>query len=374
MKKKSLINLIKYHVRGDDFAFKEEAREVAQQFDSDGDYELARYIISLISEAGSLIGQTTKPNLYFLESLTEGIDSLPLPDCIADDIRGLVNAINKNLGINKFLFQGPPGTGKTESAKQVSRLLGRNLYRVNFNTIIDSKLGQTGKNIAALFEEIDNITSFGNAVILFDEVDALVLDRSDSNDVREMGRATSALLSQIDEINPSVVLIATTNLFKELDKAIVRRFDFVVDFSRYSQSDLAEIAELILKKLMKSMEVNTKDIRLFRKILAQADHLPYPAELTNIIKSSIAFSDPDDPAGYLKRIYRSLVPFVKLDIAELKRNGFSLREIELLTGVSKSTVSRELKVLENEQYSFNTKRRLWPLFTQCRGNNFNPQI
>lgn len=349
MKKKSLINLIKYHVRGDDFAFKEEAREVAQQFDSDGDYELARYIISLISEAGSLTGQTTKPNLYFLESLTEGIDSLPLPDCIADDIRGLVNAINKNLGINKFLFQGPPGTGKTESAKQVSRLLGRNLYRVNFNTIIDSKLGQTGKNIAALFEEIDNITSFGNAVILFDEVDALVLDRSDSNDVREMGRATSALLSQIDELNPSVVLIATTNLFKELDKAIVRRFDFVVDFSRYSQSDLAEIAELILKKLMKSMEVNTKDIRLFRKILAQADHLPYPAELTNIIKSSIAFSDPDDPAGYLKRIYRSLVPFAKLDIAELKRNGFSLREIELLTGVSKSTVSRELKELENEQ-------------------------
>lgn len=58
---------------------------------------------------------------------------------------GMVNAISRNLGINKYLFQGAPGTGKTETAKQVARILNRDLYAVDFSAVIDSKLGQTQK-------------------------------------------------------------------------------------------------------------------------------------------------------------------------------------------------------------------------------------
>ena len=84
--------------------------------------------------------------------------SLPLPETIADDIQGVLNAIERNIGIHKFLFHGPAGTGKTESVKQISSIMQRELYVVNFNSVIDSRLGQTAKNITKLFAEINSFT------------------------------------------------------------------------------------------------------------------------------------------------------------------------------------------------------------------------
>ena len=55
------------------------------------------------------------------------------------------NATKHNIGINIFLFEGLPGSGKTERAKHITKLLKRNLYYVNFDGLIDSKLGQTNK-------------------------------------------------------------------------------------------------------------------------------------------------------------------------------------------------------------------------------------
>lgn len=68
-----------------------------------------------------------------------------MPDKIKDDVLGIVNAIGHNIGVNKFLFEGAPGTGKTETVKQIARILNRELYQAEFDTIIDSKLGQTSK-------------------------------------------------------------------------------------------------------------------------------------------------------------------------------------------------------------------------------------
>ena len=61
------------------------------------------------------------------------------------------------------------------------------------------------------------------------------------NDLREMGRATSAMLKEFDRMNENVVLVATTNLYKYFDKALIRRFDSVIDFDRYTQEDLLSL-------------------------------------------------------------------------------------------------------------------------------------
>ncbi|MFR2768230.1 MAG: AAA family ATPase [Thomasclavelia sp.] len=61
---------------------------------------------------------------------------------------------------------------------------------VDFSSLVDSKLGQTQKNISTMFKEINNFTFPDKIIILFDEIDALALDRTNSNDLREMGRAT----------------------------------------------------------------------------------------------------------------------------------------------------------------------------------------
>lgn len=343
MKKQNVLNLIRYHSECNDFAFRSEAVEIARDFDKSGDYKLAEYIMALISERGSYSPQSNHARSDFLEKIPLSTKPLPLPEVIAADVKGVINAIGHNAGINKFLFQGPAGTGKTETAKHVARILERSLYSVNLINLVDSKLGETPKNITRLFEEINHLQNPEKVVVLFDEVDAIALDRTNDHDVREMGRATTTFLHQLDNLSDQIVLIATTNLFNKFDKALSRRFDAVIDFGRYSQEDLADISIAVLNSYLDRFPFAGKNTRLFRKIIQQSSQLPYPAELSNEIKTAIAFSDPNHPLDYMRRMYRNLVEAPIPGATKLREQGFTLREIETLTGISASTVSKELK-------------------------------
>lgn len=347
MKKQNVINLIKFHVERNENGFRNEAINIARYFDSIGDDQLAEYVMGLIAEANLYTPQSSDFESDFLKQIdTRTIEPLYLPSVISGDIKGIINAVNHNIGINKFLFEGLPGSGKTEAVKQVARLLDRTLYCVNFENIIDSKLGQTNKNIATVFNEINLIPHPNKTVILFDEIDVIALDRVNSNDVREMGRVTSTILRELDrltDLNKEIVIIATTNLFSNFDKALIRRFDATINFDRYSKNDLVEVAEYYFSSYIKNFKGITKDTRLFRKILNVATTIPYPGELKNIIKTSLAFSDISSENDYLRRLFNSMIGDIdQIDIVSLKDMGFTVREIEKLKGESKSSVSRKL--------------------------------
>ncbi len=352
MKKQNVINLIKYHVERNENAFRDEAIGIARYFDSYGDDQLAEYIMSMISESHIYTPQSSDFDSEFLKQLdTKNIEPLNLPTVIADDLKGVINAVNHNMGINKFLFEGIPGSGKTEAAKHVARLLDRTLFYVDFTKLVDSKLGQTNKNISRVFNEINLIPNTNKAIILFDEIDVIALDRINSNDVREMGRATSAILRELDrltDLNKEIVIIATTNLFKHFDRALARRFDAIINFNRYDKQDLVEIGEFFFISMIKNFKGPSKDMRLFRKILNATDTLPYPGELKNVIKTSLAFSDPSIEYDYLRRLYANLVGNLEhIEISELYERGFTVREIEKLKGESKSNVARKLSKEES---------------------------
>jgi SpoVK/Ycf46/Vps4 family AAA+-type ATPase len=347
LKKQNVINLIKYHVERNENAFRNEAINIARYFDSIGDEQLAEYIMSLIAESNLYTPQSSDFESEFLKQInTNVMEPLNLPTEISEDIKGIINAVNHNIGINKFLFEGLPGSGKTEAAKHIARLLDRTLFCVDFDNLIDSKLGQTNKNIASVFNEINMLPNSNRVVVLFDEIDVIALDRINSNDVREMGRVTSTILRELDrltDLNKEIVIIATTNLFSNFDKALIRRFDAVINFNRYSKNDLIEVAEYYFSAFIKNFKGISKDTRLFKKILNASDELPYPGELKNIIKTSLAFSDINSGYDYLRRLYNSLIGNLdKTDINQLYGKGFTVREIEKLKGESKSTVSRKL--------------------------------
>ncbi|MFT8398325.1 MAG: ATP-binding protein [Schleiferilactobacillus harbinensis] len=349
MKKKDIINLIKFHYDKDELRFRNTANDIARDFDASGDHQLAQYIMSFLSDANTFVPQEYTFESPFFKTVTTDTAALPLPTAIADDIKGIINALNHHVGIHKFLFEGAPGTGKTESAKQVARLLSRKLYTVDFNGLIDSKMGQTAKNIAAVFNEINRMPAPEQVVILFDEIDAIALDRVNANDIREMGRATSSVLKALDEVNEDVVVIATTNLYKQLDRAFIRRFDSVIDFDRYTREDRLEIAGILLNDDLKKFKSASRDMNLFRKILNNQADIPNPGEMKNLLKVSLAFSDPADPQDYLRRLYRTTQQVTAMpSLSKLKAQGFTLREIEVLTGVSKSQVARELRSAANE--------------------------
>mgnify|MGYP000076076210 CR=1 FL=1 len=347
MKKQDVISLIQYHFEKNDNAFRNQSINIARYFDSIGDSQLAEYIMSLMSNSNFYVPQSNDFESEFLKEVDiVDLNTLRLPIDIVSDIKGVINAVNHNIGINKFLFEGLPGTGKTEATKFVAKLLERKLYCVDFDNIVDSKLGQTNKNISKVFADINSLPYPNKSIILFDEIDVIALDRINNNDVREMGRVTSTMLREFDrltDLNKEIVIIATTNLFSNFDKALVRRFDAVINFNRYSQEDLLEVAEYYFVSYIKNFKNASKDIRLFRKILRKCEHLPYPGELINIIKTSLAFSDTNKNYDYLVRLYNNLLgPLKDKSIEELYDQGFTVREIEELTGESKSSVSRKL--------------------------------
>lgn len=343
MKKQNLINLVKYHVEKKDDAFITEVATIARAFDAKGDSEVAQYLMELISTANFYVPQASYKNLNFLRKVKYSTNPLILPEAIEEDVIGITKAISNKVGLSKFLFYGKPGTGKTESAYQIARILERDILAVDFEQLIDSRLGETAKNVAKLFDEINHL-QYNKVLVLFDEIDSIVLDRINSNDLREMGRVTSVFLRELDNLNENVILIATTNLFDKFDKAIIRRFDTTISFDRYKDNDLIEIADSMLIATLKKSNNSKKDLRLFHKILCNLKEIPYPGDLKQIIKTAVAFSDETYEYDYLRKIYMALNhDSEEIDLQKLSKEGYTVREIEILSRVPKSSVSRKLR-------------------------------
>jgi SpoVK/Ycf46/Vps4 family AAA+-type ATPase len=343
MKKQSLINLVRYHVEKNNEAFTSEVAKIAKEFDESGDGVVAQYLMELISNSNFYIPQTHFRNLRFLRKIEYSSKPLLLPNVIEEDVLGITRAINNKTGLSKFLFYGAPGTGKTETVYQIARILNREILSVPFEQLIDSRLGETAKNVSSLFDEIKHLP-FSKVLVLLDELDSLVLDRVNQNDLREMGRVTSTFIKELDSLNENIILIATTNLYSSLDKALTRRFDATVSFDRYSREDLVEIADSILTQTLKRSTHSRQDMRLFNKILNNLENIPYPGDLKQIIKTAVAFSDESNEYDYLRKIYLSLNGNVQSNIQSLKESGYTTREIEILTRIPRSSVSRKLKV------------------------------
>ena len=351
MKKRNIINLIKYHAEKNEAGFRSEAAEIAREFDAMGDAQLAQYIMAQISGTHLFAPQVADDEEAWSRSFESvpltNTDPLPLPQDISDDLENIVRVVSLHRGLHKFLLQGAPGTGKTESVRQIARVLGRKLYAVDFSRLIDSRLGQTQKNVVEVFSAMKLTADPSQYVFLLDEIDALALDRTNSQDVREMGRVTSTLLKALDELPETVLLFATTNLFDRMDAALVRRFDMTVDFNRYRQEDLVEIAENLLDFYLKKYGCSGRKAALFRKIITLKS-LPMPAEIKNRIRLATAFSLPGENFDYMPKHYKAFTGRQPTDVKTLKDEGFTLREIEILTGISKSRASRELKEKTNE--------------------------
>lgn len=125
-----------------------------------------------------------------------------------------------------ILFAGAPGTGKTMCAQVIAGQLDMELYKINLSQIVSKYIGETEKNLRAVFTEAKN----ANCILFFDECDALFGKRSevkDSHD-RNANVEVAYLLQQIEEYDG--VCILATNLIGNIDAAFMRRITYVVHF------------------------------------------------------------------------------------------------------------------------------------------------
>ncbi len=137
------------------------------------------------------------------------------------------------------LFAGQPGTGKTMAAEIIAGALGLDLYRIDLSAVVSKYIGETEKNLERIFRAADQ----GDAVLLFDEADALFGKRSDVKDAhdRYANVEIAYLLQRLEEYNGLAIL--TTNLRGNLDEAFVRRLDFALEFPMPEEAERLKIWE-----------------------------------------------------------------------------------------------------------------------------------
>lgn len=126
----------------------------------------------------------------------------------------------------KVLFTGTPGTGKTMTAGVIARDLGLDLYKIDLSGVVSKYIGETEKNLDRIFHAAHS----SNAILFFDEADALFGKRSEVKDAhdRYANIETSYLLQKMEEHEGAVIL--ATNLRKNIDEAFSRRMHYVIDF------------------------------------------------------------------------------------------------------------------------------------------------
>jgi hypothetical protein len=126
----------------------------------------------------------------------------------------------------RSLFYGPPGTGKTLTASLLGKSTGLPVYRVDLSLVVSKWVGETEKNLAAVFDQAQQ----RDWILFFDEADALFGKRtqtSSAND-RYANQEVAYLLQRVEDF-PGVAILAS-NLKGNLDEAFARRFQSMIYF------------------------------------------------------------------------------------------------------------------------------------------------
>lgn len=157
----------------------------------------------------------------------------------------------------RTLFYGPPGTGKTLTASLLGKSTKRPVFRIDLSLMVSKYIGETEKNLAGIFKKAEH----KDWILFFDEADALFSKRTntESSNDRFANQEVAYLLQRIENYNGMVIL--STNLKQNLDKAFVRRFQSMVYFPKPSPTERQTLwSQSVPSDLPLSKNVNLKSL------------------------------------------------------------------------------------------------------------------
>lgn len=150
------------------------------------------------------------------------------------------------------LFYGAPGTGKTETVMQLARQMKRNVMVVDFSQIRSKWVGDSEKNIKGVFERYRHFCKQlrRKPILLFNEADALINTRQEQamRSVDKMENTMqNIILQEMEQFDG--IMIATTNLARNMDPAFERRFLYKIQFERPDASVRANLWQVMIPEL-----------------------------------------------------------------------------------------------------------------------------
>lgn len=240
-----------------------------------------------------LYDEIKKKSLFYNDA--EGEQIRRLTDLLKEEnFKGIQQRLEEK-GMRKgfsCLFYGAPGTGKTESVLQIARLTGRDIFQVNIAGLRDKFVGESEKNIKAVFTRYKNICKHSEKapILLFNEADAIINKRTDKiqQSVDKMDNAMQdIILNELEQLEG--IMIATTNLTSNLDNAFERRFIYKIEFKKPTaevkaniwKSMISDISEEDAKALSRSYDFSGGEIENISRKLT-VDNILYGSKTTLI--------------------------------------------------------------------------------------------
>ena len=190
-------------------------------------------------------GKLSQKQLFFPIDIQRQLEEL---SCFLqpDNYRKIQERMKEKGFRNGFacLFYGSPGTGKTETVYQLARKTGRNIMVVDVPQLKSMWVGQSEKNVKALFDRYREQVKRAKLtpILLFNEADAIIGKRKNGaeNAVDKMENSLqNIILQEMEQLDG--IMIATTNLQQNLDKAFERRFLYKIKFDKPTEEARAHI-------------------------------------------------------------------------------------------------------------------------------------
>lgn len=179
--------------------------------------------------------------------------------------------------VRKYLFYGPPGCGKTLTAEVIAHSLSLPLVLLWPGSVISPVQGTTAANLREVFLFLAKHP----VVAVFDEFDAYIRGRGDSNDSGERQRSTHTLLEMMNNYRGESLLIAITNEESLLDHAVRRTFDEVVHFDLPNLQQIERLLTLQLSHLRRNFDIDDEKIVILFQGLSHA-------EIKRILRRAVA--------------------------------------------------------------------------------------
>jgi len=248
---------------------------------------------------------------------------------------------------SNLLLAGPPGTGKSFIAGHIAARLGLPLYVVRLDALVSSLLGDTAKNIRAIFDFANSSSAF----LFIDEIDAVAKRRDDEKELGEIKRVVNTLIQGLDSVSSDTVIVAATNHAHLLDPAIFRRFPYALDISLPDSSmrdqlwsiylandDISEIGALSkISEGLTGSDIKDLATSARRASIVLEAPLDMAALAWSVLKSSTTALSLPPIDGLSNEIRRKL----NADLAAI--GSLTFKEIGALTGVSKQAAMRMAK-------------------------------
>ncbi len=200
--------------------------------------------------------QLTEKQMFYTSDIQQQVDEL-CNHLIPEKFLQIQKRMKAKGFRNGFacLFYGSPGTGKTETVFQLARKTRRNIMIVDVPQIKSKWVGESEKNIKALFERYREQVRRTKVtpILLFNEADAIIGIRKNGaqNAVDKMENSIqNIILQEMESLDG--IMIATTNLQQNLDKAFERRFLYKIKFEKPSTEARAQIWKSMIPDLNNS--------------------------------------------------------------------------------------------------------------------------